>query len=262
MSALAEQWEGLESPARPSAAERRSTQPKSQPAPTIERSEGAAAPEQHATGSSWNVLATELVSYPPRAQEIWLERSFRLERPESSEHASRWLDEELDRLRQRRLNVDTSWSAFDDTATAPTNRVGRPGRLEQSTAPCVHTTPSVRRARAAANAASPRTGAALLGPRGLRRLLPGAATLAALVGIWFGVGALATEAHQTAVHTLPGSVPVHGGLAYVVHPGDTLWGIAERVDGAGVDPRPLVDELQSQLHGKTLQPGDTLVLPR
>jgi Tfp pilus assembly protein FimV len=95
----------------------------------------------------------------------------------------------------------------------------------------------------------------------LRRLLPGAATLAVLVGSWIGVGALAASANAVTVVRLPGTVPVHGGLLYVAKPGDTLWSIATRVE-PGADPRSLVDSLENQLNGNVLLPGDRLVLPR
>ncbi len=47
---------------------------------------------------------------------------------------------------------------------------------------------------------------------------------------------------------------------WVVRPGDTLWSIV--VDsGYPGDPRPLVDELQAQLGGRPLSPGERLLLP-
>ena len=49
---------------------------------------------------------------------------------------------------------------------------------------------------------------------------------------------------------------------YVVRPGDTLWSIASRLSGPGVDPRPVVDELEQANHGTgALTPGETLRLP-
>jgi len=96
-------------------------------------------------------------------------------------------------------------------------------------------------------------------PRGLRRLLPGAATLAVLVGMWAGFGAL-SAAHQQRFAVLPGSVRTPSGYLYVVKPGDTLWSIASRLEPGG-DPRLLVAQLQSELHGATLDPGARLVLP-
>jgi hypothetical protein len=47
---------------------------------------------------------------------------------------------------------------------------------------------------------------------------------------------------------------------WIVQPGDTLWGIATRVE-PGHDVRPLVDQLSRQLHGQPLQVGDHIVLP-
>jgi len=50
--------------------------------------------------------------------------------------------------------------------------------------------------------------------------------------------------------------------AYTVRPGDTVWGIAERVGAPGQDPRPLVDAIVRQNGGgTTLQPGETLSIP-
>jgi hypothetical protein len=51
-----------------------------------------------------------------------------------------------------------------------------------------------------------------------------------------------------------------GQIVYVVEPGDTVWSIARRLQGRG-EIRPLVDRLVAQEHGRTLQPGDRLVLP-
>jgi Tfp pilus assembly protein FimV len=48
---------------------------------------------------------------------------------------------------------------------------------------------------------------------------------------------------------------------YVVQPGDTLWSIAEHLSGPGVDPRPLVDELEQANGSGTIVPGESLQLP-
>jgi hypothetical protein len=96
-------------------------------------------------------------------------------------------------------------------------------------------------------------------PRGLRRLLPGVATLAVLAGIWAGAGMLSsTQARPLTV--LSGSVKAPGGYSYIVRPGDTLWSIASRLQPSG-DPRALVARLESQLHGATLVPGSRLTVP-
>jgi hypothetical protein len=54
--------------------------------------------------------------------------------------------------------------------------------------------------------------------------------------------------------------PLVAGTTYVVRPGDTLWGIAERL-ADGSDPRPLVEQLETQARGDVLQPGEVLRLP-
>ncbi len=62
----------------------------------------------------------------------------------------------------------------------------------------------------------------------------------------------------------PGPAPVGAPLTphttYVVHPGDTLWSIAERLDPQG-DPRPLMTKMSAQLGGTAPRPGERLLLP-
>jgi hypothetical protein len=117
-----------------------------------------------------------------------------------------------------------------------------------------------RLARVAEAAAPTRTRVAQARPRGLRRLLPGVATLAVLAALFAGAQELNSLRARPPV-VLQGSVEVHPGeYAYVARPGDTLWSIASRVEPSG-DPRPLVADLETQLHGATLQPGDRLLLP-
>ena len=96
-------------------------------------------------------------------------------------------------------------------------------------------------------------------PRGLRRLLPGAATLAVLASVWLGIGALA-GVHRPALSVPASAVKVHGGYIYTARPGDTLWSIASGLEPGG-DPRPLVAQLEQQLHGAQLIPGDELRVP-
>lgn len=95
--------------------------------------------------------------------------------------------------------------------------------------------------------------------RGLRRLLPGAATLAVLAGVWLGAGAL-SGLHRPAIVVPAGAVKIAGGYRYVARPGDTLWSIAARLEPGG-DPRILVADFEQQLHGAQLMPGDKLDLP-
>lgn len=47
---------------------------------------------------------------------------------------------------------------------------------------------------------------------------------------------------------------------YLVHPGDTLWSIARRMQPSG-DVRPLVDRLAAMRHGAPLHPGDRIIRP-
>jgi nucleoid-associated protein YgaU len=94
--------------------------------------------------------------------------------------------------------------------------------------------------------------------RRIAAVLAGAAVFGTL---WFGLGALAAAGRGPAAVPLAGARPVAGGQLYVAHPGDTLWSIALRVDPNG-DPRPLVDALNAQLHGRPLEAGMRLLLPR
>ncbi len=52
--------------------------------------------------------------------------------------------------------------------------------------------------------------------------------------------------------------------AYLVRPGDTVWGIAKRLAAPGSDPRPLVDALirANHLRGARVAPGERLVVPQ
>jgi len=91
-----------------------------------------------------------------------------------------------------------------------------------------------------------------------RRLLLGTVAAGLLVALalpWSGTGgSLATPGPALA----GGSVAHHA--AYVVHPGDTLWSIAVRLDPTG-DPRPLVAKLEAEVGGDNVVPGEQLVLP-
>jgi LysM repeat protein len=60
-------------------------------------------------------------------------------------------------------------------------------------------------------------------------------------------------------HRAPERRTVH---SYVVHPGDTLWGIASRLVGPEGDPRPVMDDLarRNGVDG-TLAVGTRLSLP-
>lgn len=148
----------------------------------------------------------------------------------------------------------------DDFVTAPErSRPARPlrGRPAEGTRPVPRPVPVPR--RSLGELATEKPHRASESSRGLRRLLPGVATLAALAGIWVGAAALSAT-HDRPLTVLPGSAKVAGGYSYVVRPGDTIWSIASRLDPGG-DPRPLVARLESQLHGRSLQPGMKLLVP-
>ncbi len=96
--------------------------------------------------------------------------------------------------------------------------------------------------------------------RGLRRLLPGVATLVAIAGVWYGAGALTALRPTASVSNRPPGATLAVGERYTVQPGDTLWSIALRINPTG-DPRPVVDALEAEVGGADLQPGERIVLP-
>ncbi len=250
-------------------------------------------------GRSWNVLTDELVSFPrpgrhasfeeltgvqaPRREhadeadaarsrrygEKWLQRELRtvryladagypslprrtLVRPEITGGAAGWTDGSSALAVPVPLDDDD----LDSPDARPSRpRPGRPSRARPVTRPVG--VPVPRRRPGELHRPHPQRASESV--RGLRRLLPGVATLAALVGIWAGAGALSAT-HDPSLAVLPGSVKVAGGYSYVVRPGDTVWSIASRLEQGG-DPRPLVARLESQLHGRTLVPGTRLLLP-
>jgi hypothetical protein len=191
----------------------------------------------------WNVLAEELVSYPPCDSERVRSapQLVALPVPRSGPPARRPANAPS-RLPAGRLDTLAERPRIMPGGTRQT----RPGR-------------AARRRGLASQVGTRPARAVPARPRGLRRLLPGAATLAALGSLWLGAGAL-SAAQQPRVDVIPGSVRIHGGYLYVVRPGDTLWEIASRVQPGG-DPRPLVDRLQAQLHGAVLVAGDRITLP-
>lgn len=89
------------------------------------------------------------------------------------------------------------------------------------------------------------------------------AVLGSAVGA-FGLGTLALVGAFPS-GTPAGRAPAPAATAvratfYVARPGDTLWGLAERL-APGADPRPLVDRLAAELPGGTLVAGERLALP-
>jgi hypothetical protein len=96
-----------------------------------------------------------------------------------------------------------------------------------------------------------------------------AIAVSVLVGLgamaWLATGRLVSAAGAQAPQSqqcLSAGVPGGGscGQVYVAKPGDTIWSIAVAYS-RGDDPRPLVANLESQIAGGVLQPGERLVLP-
>ena len=85
-------------------------------------------------------------------------------------------------------------------------------------------------------------------------LLGGGAGLGALGGV-----PLTSPGPAPAADAVAAALPV-AASAYLVAPGDTLWGIARKLQPAG-DVRPLVQQLAAGRQGAPLQAGERLVLP-
>jgi len=191
--------------------------------------------------TSWNVLAEELVPFPPTAEPTESRPGQRP--PRRAEHSG---------------------------AKRPVQGHPAPIRPDGRHAVYVHEAPTSGRTAHTAQATPAATGlVARAAPvrsrqvahksRGLRRLLPGAATLAVLASVWLGAGALSGLQHPAL--TVPAAaVKVPGGYLYTARPGDTLWSIASALEPGG-DPRPLVAQLEQQLRGGELVAGDRLILP-
>jgi hypothetical protein len=95
-------------------------------------------------------------------------------------------------------------------------------------------------------------------------LIVGLATMA-----WVATGRFVSAAGAQAPQSQQcpsGGVPREGrsagscGQVYVARPGDTIWSIAVAYSRGG-DPRPLVANLESEIGGGVLQPGERLVVP-
>lgn len=117
--------------------------------------------------------------------------------------------------------------------------------------------PAEHARRAAARRAAARRRQRELARRRLR-VLSFTLSLSVLGAGWVGLSSLLNSPAHPRV--LAGAVASKSGYRYVARPGDTLWSIASRLE-PGVDPRPLVDELASELPGGVLVVGDTLQLP-
>jgi hypothetical protein len=86
---------------------------------------------------------------------------------------------------------------------------------------------------------------------------------------WLATGRLVSAAGAQAPQSqrcLSGGLPGEGqtagscGQVYVARPGDTIWAIAV-AHSRGGDPRPLVANLESEIGGGALQPGERLIVP-
>ena len=86
---------------------------------------------------------------------------------------------------------------------------------------------------------------------------------------WLATGRLVSAAGAQAPQSqrcVAGGLPGEGqtvrscGQVYVARPGDTIWAIALAY-GRGGDPRPLVANLESEIGGGALQPGERLIVP-
>ena len=75
-------------------------------------------------------------------------------------------------------------------------------------------------------------------------------------------GAQAPQSPRCVAGGLPGAGQAAGscGQVYVARPGDTIWSIAVAYSRGG-DPRPLVANLESEIGGGALQPGERLIVP-
>jgi LysM repeat protein len=68
------------------------------------------------------------------------------------------------------------------------------------------------------------------------------------------------SASDVASGPAPAATALSPHSVYVVHPGDTLWSIAERLVPQG-DPRPAVAALAREVGQDTVRPGEKLLLP-
>lgn len=87
-------------------------------------------------------------------------------------------------------------------------------------------------------------------------ILGAVAAAAVIIGLLAWVGGLV----GSALGGVPASAPERTGVSYRVAPGDTLWGIAGRLDPGG-DRRTLVAALVERNGGDALRVGQALVVP-
>lgn len=192
--------------------------------------------------SSWNVLAEQIVPFPS-----------------SGTHSARGSSSSAALGYDANLRASGTRVVPSPTRPAPRLDPARVGRPDPSLA---RPTPALARQAvpgSAGHVAPSRSPRAAQRSRGLRRLLPGAATLAVLASVWFAAGAM-SELHHNALVIPAAAVKAQGGYVYVARPGDTLWSIASKLEPGG-DPRILVAGFEQQLRGAELVAGDKLKLP-
>ena len=86
--------------------------------------------------------------------------------------------------------------------------------------------------------------------------------LLAIVGMIVFVSVLLANEIMGRIHGVPGGSIVEASgssVVYVVQPGDSLWGIAEKFNPKDTDIRHTVDELVKIVGSSQLQPGQRLV---
>jgi hypothetical protein len=88
-----------------------------------------------------------------------------------------------------------------------------------------------------------------------RRIVAAGVLTVAFVGVGWAARAVVEGSGTALAPTRPIASRV-----YVVHPGDTLWGIALASGDKG-DIRRLVDELSAEVHDQPLQVGERITLP-
>ena len=85
-------------------------------------------------------------------------------------------------------------------------------------------------------------------------------TAVLVAAVTAGVGALGGRPLLPAGSSMTPRFRSVAAETYLVHPGDTLWSIAHRMQPSG-DVRPLVDRLAASRHGAALHPGDRIAAP-
>jgi nucleoid-associated protein YgaU len=81
---------------------------------------------------------------------------------------------------------------------------------------------------------------------------------AAVVGLALPLSVLGGR--PASVTPSPSVAAAAGATVYVVQPGDTLWSIAQRLDGGG-NPRPLAEALARETGSATVVPGERIAVP-